>query len=151
MNLADAFGEEAKREFAQNCIVVGKVIKCFVEDTNPPKEKRFIIVGISNDNSIKLATVYINSHVNHNVFPTPELQALHLNLECANRPYLSYDSHVDCSQLKKKNKDWLINLIAEDPTRVLGEVAPTDFAIIKETLKGTTTISVADKKRYGLF
>jgi len=55
-----------KREYAGRNLQIGSVLKLHVKDTNPPKEKRFIVVGKTID-GICLATVYINSAINKNI------------------------------------------------------------------------------------
>lgn len=92
--IGDSFPKELKEEFSNRNLKAGCVIKCFVNDTNPPKEKRFIVMGVSYD-KIALGTVYINTHINPNVFPTEELKQLHIPLESDNRDYLDHDSFVD--------------------------------------------------------
>ena len=54
-------------------VIIGTVIKAFLANTNPPKEKRFIIVGESYDH-LFLACVFINSEINENVFRTETLK-----------------------------------------------------------------------------
>jgi hypothetical protein len=61
--LADAFSDDQKEEFAKRNLKIGSVIKVFVDDTKPPKEKRLVLVGISFD-KVFYASIFLNSEVN---------------------------------------------------------------------------------------
>ena len=74
--LGDSFPEEFKRRFAEKNLKVGSVIRALVKDTNPPKTKRFILLGISAD-KLAVATLYVNTEINPNIFSTEELRNLH--------------------------------------------------------------------------
>lgn len=150
MSLSNLFPEEFKEDFAKRNIKIGTVIKVFVTDTHPPKEKRLILVGISYD-KLLFASVFINSEVNTNVFNSQELLALNLVLEAKDREYLDHNSHVDCSEIKKRDAKWLYQLVLEKPERVLGEVSEIDLQQIKLRIKSAKTISPATKKTFGLY
>lgn len=49
MSLGDHFPKEFQHEHTERTLKIGMVLKLFVNDTTPPKEKRFIIVGFSED------------------------------------------------------------------------------------------------------
>ncbi|HEY8780290.1 MAG TPA: hypothetical protein VIM16_01645 [Mucilaginibacter sp.] len=151
MNLfADAFGDDERARFAADNLVIGAVILTYVADTNPPKEKRLIVVGESYDH-ISVATIYINTELNFNVFPTKELQDLNPEFVAEGRDYLDHNSHVDCSSLHALNKDFLSGIIRADPSRVLGNVSEDDLKQIRGLIKSAKTIKPALKKTYGLF
>ncbi len=90
MSLGDFFPDSFKEEFAQRNLQIGSVLKLHVKETNPPKEKRFIVVGKTID-GISLATVYINSEINPFINFSPELQQLHCFFEANGREYLDQD------------------------------------------------------------
>lgn len=73
MSLSDSFPENFRKEFARRDLKIGSVIRVYVQDTIPPKEKRFILVGQSYDKLI-FATIFINSEINPNVFLTQILK-----------------------------------------------------------------------------
>ncbi len=66
MSLGEFFPEVFKADYARRNLEVGSVLKLYVKDTKPPKEKRFIIAG-KNIDGLCLATVYINSEINENI------------------------------------------------------------------------------------
>jgi hypothetical protein len=149
-SFADAFGSKERARFAADNLVIGAVILTYVADTNPPKEKRLIIVGESYDH-VSVATIYINTELNIKVFPTKELQDLNPRLDAEGRDYLNHNSHVDCSSLHVIKKEDLGRIIETDPTRVLGNVSENDLKMIKSLIKSAKTITPGLKKTYGLF
>ncbi|WP_316742493.1 hypothetical protein [Pedobacter antarcticus] len=58
MSLSDSFPGNFRQEFAQRNLKIGSVIRLYVRDTNPPKEKRFVLVGQSYDKLI-FAAIFI--------------------------------------------------------------------------------------------
>ena len=149
-SIAEAFGDGERARFAADNLVIGVVILTYVADTNPPKEKRLIIVGESYDH-FSVAAIYINTGLNINVFPTKELQSLNPKFTAKGRGYLNHDSHVDCSGLHPLNKAFLLSIIAADPGRVLGNVSEDDLHQIRGLIKSAKTIKPGLKKTYGLF
>lgn len=150
MSLSDLFPENFRKEFASRNLKIGSVIRVYVNDTVPPKEKRFILVGQSFDKLI-FATIFINSDINPNVFQTKELKDLNLELLAKERSYLDHDSYADCSTIQKRDAGWLLDIVGEDPTRVLGEVCEADLKEIRWRIKSARTITPAIKKTFGLF
>lgn len=108
------------------------------------------MIGQSFDKII-FATIFINSDINPNVFPTQELKDLNLELLAMERTYLDHDSYADCSTIQRREASWLLDLIAQDPSRVLGEVCETDLKEIRRRIKSARTITPAIKKTFGLF
>jgi len=149
-SFADAFGEAERARFAADNLKIGAVVLTYVFDTNPPKEKRLIVVGESYDH-VSVATIYINSELNIKVFPSEELQKLNPAFAAEGRNYLTHDSHVDCSSLHQFKKDFLTKIIANDPNRMLGNVSEGDLKQIRDLIKSAKTIKPGLKKTYGLF
>ncbi len=148
--LGDHFPEEFRRQFADHHLQIGTVIRARVADTNPPKIKRFVIVGVSAD-KLALGTLYINSEINPNIFPTEELKRLHLRLEATGRTYLEHDSYLDCSRIYEKDHEAILEVLKTDTGSVLGQLAPDDLARLKQTVKAARTIAIRVKKKFGLF
>jgi hypothetical protein len=149
-SLADAFSDHQKEEFAKRNLKIGSVIRVFVDDTNPPKEKRLVLVGISYD-QIFYASIFLNSEVNANIFSTTALKNLNIALKAEDRTYLDHDSFADCSQIQKRKVDWLLKIISNDPSKVLGELSKEDLKLLQDKIKLALTISPAIKKTFGLF
>jgi hypothetical protein len=80
---------------------VGSIIFEHVLTTNPPKNKYYISIGIS-DNKIALGTVYINTEINPNISKTPQLRSYHIPIAASDYPFLRYDSFIDCSNIQER-------------------------------------------------
>lgn len=150
MSLSDHFPKEFQHEHTERTLKIGMVLKLFVNDTTPPKEKRFIIVGFSED-KFSLASVYINSDINKNINWSQEQQALQLELTSETRGFLDWDSYVDCSKLILRETRELQTVYASRPEVCIGQLSDQDFEIIITTLKHASTINGKYKKRYGIF
>lgn len=150
MSLGDSFPEDFRQEFACRSLETGSVLRLFVRDTNPPKIKRFIIVGRSLD-GICLATVYINTHVNHRVNWSPELKAMQILLEAHRREYLEHDSYVDCSKLIVRKVSEIKEILSRKPETIIGKLNLQEINIIKQSIMDSKTIKGKDKKKFSLF
>jgi hypothetical protein len=89
--------------------------------------------------------------VNANIFYNNALKNLHIELKAEDRPCLDYDSFADCSQIQKRRTDWLLAMIRNDPSKVLGELNEDDLKLLKAKIKSAPTITPAMKKTFGLF
>ena len=149
-SLGDSFPQELKNEFVSRNIKSGVVIKAFVTDTKPPKEKRFILISEKYDKLV-FATVFINSEINPNIFKNEEVKKLHVLFEKNERAYIDHPSYVDCSQLIFRDKSWLEGILNEDSSRLIGELSSEDFEAIKGVIKSAKTIPISKKKEFGLY
>ena len=128
----------------------GTVLKLFVTDTNPPKTKRFIIVGFDDD-KVRLAYVYINTGINRNFAWSIELECLHLKLEARGRAYLDHDSWVDCSDIIIKETSEILDLVNKRTEAITGHLNNEDFRDIITLLRSSPKIKGKIKKRFGLY
>ncbi len=92
----------------------------------------------------------LNSQINPNCFPTPELRALHLHLNTADRNYLDHDSFLDCSTIHDINIEVLKKIISDDPSLHIGKFNETDLELAIDTVKNASTISKKQKEQYDL-
>lgn len=150
MNLGDLFPEELKKNNSKKELKIGTVLRLHVKDTDPPKIKRFIIIGFTED-KVTLATVYINTEINTNVNWSIEQQDLQLSLSSENREYLEHDSFVDCSKFFLKGVQEITDIVKSRPEVIIGELNQDDLKIVIEKIKNATTIKGKVKKKYGLF
>ena len=149
MKLGDFFPKNLQNSRFNDKIEIGSVIKYFVKDTNPPKYKRMVIIGNSQD-TITIATVYLNSELNLNVFRNKRMKDLQISLEKEGREYLEHDSYVDCSSLHIKQINKLKEEFDNSRLESLGKISSDDLDLIKGTLISAGTISLKHKKEYGL-
>lgn len=150
MSLGDSFPDSFKKDHASRNLRVGGVLKLKVLDANPPKEKRFIIVGITAD-GISLATVYINSEINRKCNYSRELLGLQHFFESAGRDYLDHDSYVDCSKIIPRDWSEIFQAVVKRPEAIIGQLSENDFSAIRNKIIGARTIKGKDKKKFGFY
>ncbi len=129
---------------------IGSVFFAMVQDTQPPKEKYFVVVGKTAD-SLVLGNVYINSQINPNKFGSPALRELHLPVTVADCPFLKWNSFIDCSDIYTKRLADLASLLAAPVSPFVGSLPQLLLQRVLETLRGAPTISPAKKRQFGLF
>jgi len=148
MSLGAFFPEQTRKEFARENIRVGSVIKSHIRRAS--KEKRWVIVAINTDFGM-IACTLINSEVNINVFPTEELQALHLPLiKGEDKPYIDYDCFLDCSEIVELSYDEVATHLEEEPGCHLGQMGDKELGATHQLLKSARTISPRVKRMYGI-
>lgn len=149
MALGDYFPESIKEQFSGDNIKIGAVIRAWFHQTIPPKEKRFIIVGIDND-KISLGAIFINSAINVNVISTQELKDLQYPISPNNCGFIEHDSYIDCSTLIEKEYKVIYDLLKDDPTSHLGNISENDWKKVRLRVKSSRKISFSKKKKYNL-
>jgi hypothetical protein len=150
MSLSDSFPQKFKSDYSERNFMIGKVLRLKVKDTNPPKIKRFVIVGFSED-KCTLASVYINSEINRNINWSLEQQELQVELTPESRSYLTKTSYIDCSQLIIRECEKIVRVVESRPDSIIGELDESDLNVVITKLKEARTIKGKIKKKYGLF
>ena len=137
-------------QFSLDDLKPGVVLKAFVKDTTPPKYKYLIVVGRS-DESLCIATVFVNSNINKNVFREAHLQRMHVSILPTDLSSLSYESFVDCTSIEVRDSGDLVKRLNEGKSaRVDGAVKESKFLEIMSALRESKTISRRDKRAYGI-
>lgn len=149
MDLSDFFDENYKEGFIDRTLERSVVVKCFVEDTNPPKEKRFVIAGVLEDKSI-LGAVFINTLPNEKILKTPHLKMLQLPISAKGNDFLDYDSFLDCSQIHEYEYPTIKEQLLKEPKLILGKLNQQDFIKMIDLLQKANTIAPKLLKKYGL-
>lgn len=142
--------EDKKSLLLPKGIVLGMVIRAFVNFTNPPKEKRFIVVGFHQD-KLNMASVLINSEINFKVNYSPELANQHLLFVSEGRTYLTKDSYIDCSEIHTIDLEEINQKINDKPEIIIGSVEKSDLDEIMKMLANSPVIKGKIKKRCGIY
>jgi hypothetical protein len=129
----------------------GCIIFDRVTDTKPPKDKYFIIVGVTSD-ELALATVYINTDINPNIFRTQRLRDLHVTIPRDENPFLSWDSFVDCSMIHEKSVQVVKDCLDSNNPRYgyISNVDPITLELVTRTVTAAFTIPMAQKSKFSL-
>lgn len=150
MSLGDHFPNDLQDDYLKRSLKVGSVLKLFVNDTTPPKEKRFIVIGLSED-KLSLASLYINSEINTSINWSTEQQALQLEFTVNGREYLNRTSYIDCSKFNYRDTKEIEQAIEDRPDAIIGELDEQDLELIITTIRYAPTINGKHKKKYGIF
>jgi hypothetical protein len=151
VKLGDYFSKKEKTSLIlPKGIIIGTVIRAHVDFTNPPKIKRFIVIGFNDDN-ITLASVLINSELNLNVNYNKELQAHQIPLDSEGKEYLLNDSFVDCSEIHNIEKQIIEDSLKKNPEIAIGSVEKNDIDNIIRTIIESDIIKGKYKRKCGLF
>lgn len=154
-DLSDFFDENYKEGFINRTLERSVVVKCFVENTTPPKSKRFVIVGITENESDEsnqsiLGAVFINTLPNQNVIKTPHLKMLQLPISAKSNDFLDHDSFLDCSQIHEYEYPFIKEQLLSEPKLILGKLNQQDFIKMLDLLQNAQTIAPKLLKKYGL-
>ncbi|MBS3770791.1 MAG: hypothetical protein KGY69_11095 [Bacteroidales bacterium] len=142
-NSLEAFSESTSPPY----IKIGTVLRLYVKDITPPKPKRFIVVGFTDDKS-ELATVFINSNINEKVNWSIEHQNAQIKLP-KDKPFLERKSYVDCSELKQWSVMYLESKVKNNPEYIIGELEKDDLDKILNNIKYSQIIKGKYLKKYG--
>ena len=143
------FSSCVRQVLAEKAIAPKSVIKLFSPDTKPPKLKRFIIIGIS-ENSF--GSVIINTEINEKVYPLGSyFNSLQIALNhFESCKYLDHNSFVDCTYIYKWDKPEVINLLSIKNSDILGMLLESHWTLIKDAIISCRSISPKIKKEFGL-
>jgi hypothetical protein len=147
VSIGEQFPEHARKAFAQENIRAGVVVRRTVTETNKPKIKRCVVLGISDDLT-SVGVLFINSEINFNIIATKELQELQFEVTTTGREYLDHDSFVDCSQLFEQSYMNLLKEAQSEPGIILGRVSRAELDTIINLAKRSRKISPKLKKKY---
>lgn len=156
MNLEDKISEEVRRKlneqydmpkYYETELVVGCVLRMHVQDTNPPKVKRFVVVGKSGDN-INLATVFINSRIHPYIAEKPHLAESQVHIDPGQCSFIDHDSYIDCSKIVSRSFQDIISGISADT--IMGHLSDTLKTEVLSRIKAAKNIPLARKKEFNL-
>lgn len=148
---SDFLPKETQNQFVEANLKIGSVLKFKVSFKNGiTKYKIQVIVGINNGKTL-LASVFVNSEINPNVFHNQNLKDLHLQLEADGRDFLDHDSFVDCSDIIEYDINETQKRLLQNPKIHIGHLSDDDLASIRDKIRGAKTISKKKKTEFGLY
>jgi len=147
--LGNFLNKNLRENYIKSRLKSGVVLRCLIRNINPPKEKRFVIIGESITGD-KIGVVFINSNINWKVIKTIELAQLQLYVKAEDNNYLTRDSYIDCSRIREISKQYIIDQIIDKIQNVLGEVKTEDYSQIISFLKKSRLISPKLLRRYNI-
>lgn len=125
------------------------MFKVFDYQTNPPKIKYHIVVGV-NEERILLGTVRINSKMNVNVYRDQASQYRCMKIKSGKYNFLDHDSMIDCNHIISHDLSTIRTYIVSRPDMFLGEIVSEDLEEIKLRMLEAPTISEEEKEIFGI-
>jgi hypothetical protein len=120
MSLGSVFPPGLVKERIKAQLQPGTVVKYTTAmDDGEIHEKRFVVVDVSDD----VLVCVINSRITQFALNRKHLLKCHVLMRHADHDYMSWDSHVDCTQIKRFELKSVINLLAEKPEWILGKIS----------------------------
>lgn len=105
------------------------------------RDKYFIVLGFDDDGNVYGGVIF-NSLINLNL--PPMIQLMQCPISGEDYHFLSHDSYVDCSSIKKVKRLKLLK------SAYLGSLEEKDITLVCDKIKNNSRISKAELKRFGL-
>ncbi len=148
-NLGAFFPPEYQKAHRERNLRPGAVFKIFAKNTNPPKIKRIVVLGINEEKTL-IGHLFINSNINLQCLDTDDLRNLQIYLEASYREYLDHNSYLDCSDLKPLPIAELERIYNADPSILLGHLSAEELAEARAKAAIAKTIRPKYKRMFGL-
>lgn len=143
MSLGNVFPASFAQAQIKRQLKPGTVIKLSViMDDGKPHEKRFIVLNVSDDT----LTCVINSQISPLLSKRPHLLKCQVLVKASLHPFMSWDSHADCSRVRSYPTSDVISQLCNQPSWVLGEITECLRDDILSGLKASITTSPAITK-----
>lgn len=131
-------------------IKAGDILHIFAKDTNPPKEKFVVILGI-NDDKVEVLTVFINSKINTNVYKTKFQQDLNYLIKSSDYAFLKYDSYIDLNKTFERDKNSLEWLLKNRPEAYITRLREEHLNDCQNLIRNNGIIKGKKCKQFGFF
>lgn len=139
MNLSGSFSYEQRLQFVRGRLKAGVVIKLHCDFTNPPKQKRLLVVAVNRGRPLLFV---INSDPTDFAKNHKHLIKQHLPLKASDENFLDHDSYLDCSTAYDNfDRDDIERALAQDTTLILGDLAGQTAPTVLETVADSPTLS----------
>ncbi|WP_215236053.1 hypothetical protein [Dyadobacter linearis] len=120
----------------------------FVKDTYPPKIKRLVVVGETED-KLTVVSVFFNTKLNEKVNWNLDFKSQQIEFTPEGRDYLDHKCLIDCSKLRPILRDEINEAIKARPGIIIGKLSDEDFSLVRTQIIHSTTIKGKLKKKYG--
>jgi len=116
----------------------GAVVKLkYVMDDGVLQEKRFLVVSVESET----VTFVINSEIGNYLKARPALLKCQVGMDVATHPFMTHDSHVDCSRARSYPKQQVIAQLIAEPSWVLGDITADLRSQVVAAIKSSPTLS----------
>ncbi len=147
VNLGESFPGSFREDYSKRIFTPGSVFRAYTDLTTPPKVKIFVILSVRSDLAC-VGSLFVNSEININYFPTPALRDLNLSLSKEDFDFLDHDSFLDCSQIKEMRLEMLYDMAKNDPGIFLGGLDNETLMLAINTAREAPTIAPIYIRRF---
>ncbi|WP_054919533.1 hypothetical protein [Pseudomonas sp. NBRC 111138] len=120
MSLGNFFPADFARTQIERQLQPGMVVKFEAQmDDGELHEKRFVIL----DATDSTFTCVINSQISTFITSRPHMALCQVPIDQANHLFMSWDSHIDCSRIRKYTKSEVLDQLCKNPAWILGMVS----------------------------
>lgn len=141
VNLGAHFPPSKAEEAIRRMLVPGAVIKirCKMDDGRT-KEKRFVVVAVGE----QTVTCVINTELTNFAKSRANIVACNVPLTATSSPFLSHDSYVDCTSLRRYSTAEVVSQLKAQASLLLGMITPELRDAMMFALNLSYTISRAE-------
>ena len=141
------------RKVTEEKLEIGTLIRTVIsideglvfKDGRKQKPKKMVIIGVDSERQIWYGSVLVNTKMSpKSAYSEPFLATQYLLLQTNYPDFLKYDSYVDCGML------FSIPLKKLLEGEYFGKLTEADLQGIFDVLKTTETLTVKEKKRFGI-
>lgn len=140
MSLGRLFPADYARTQIERQLQPGVVVKFMAEmDDGKMHEKRFVVLDVNE----RTFTCVINSRISAFVARDQNKAQCQVSIKADQHPFMSWDSHVDCSRIRTYSRSELIDQLCANPEWILGMTTPELREQIVAAIKTSKTIPSA--------
>lgn len=141
------------RKVTEEKLNIGSLIRTVIsideglvfKDARKQKPKKMVIIGVDSERQICYGSVLVNTRMSQkSAYSESFLATQYLLLQTNYPDFLKYDSYVDCGML------FSIPLKKLLEGEYFGKLTEADLQGIFDILKTTETLTVKEKKRFGI-
>lgn len=141
------------RKVTEEKLEIGSLIRTVIsideglvfKDARKQKPKKMVIIGVDSERQICYGSVLVNTNMSpKSAYSESFLATQYLLLQTNYPDFLKYDSYVDCGML------FSIPLKKLLEGEYFGKLTEADLQGIFDILKTTETLTVKEKKRFGI-
>lgn len=138
MSLGNFFPANYARMQIERQLQPGVVVKFeALMDDGKVHEKRFVVLDITQDTF----TCVINSEVSNFILSKPHMAACQVALDLARHPFMSRNSHIDCSRIRTYSRESVIDQLCANPGWVLGVISENVLTEMTAAIQSSKMIS----------
>lgn len=138
MPLGQYFPADFARTQLERQLQPGMVVKFVAKmDDQAFHEKRFVILHVSDETF----TCVINSEISRFIAEREHMAICQVPIDQASHSFMSWDSHIDCSRVRKYTKAEILGQLQKNPDWVMGMTSTAVLSQMAEAIGRSKLVS----------